>query len=63
MSDTMKLFRVQFDSQDDYVEAANMAKAIGTWHQHRRAKDAEWDDPETPEPDGCTLVHEKPVMR
>ena len=58
-----KLFRIQFDSQDDYVEGENMQDAVGIWHRHRRAADSQWDEPETPEPDGCALVHERPVMR
>jgi hypothetical protein len=59
----VKLFKIQFDCQDDYVEAENMPDAIGRWHRYRRSHDDQWDEPETPEPDGCALVHEKPVIR
>ena len=59
----MKLFRIQFDSQSDYVEAATMQQAIDKWHEHSRRQDADWDEPQTPEPDGCELVDEKPVIR
>jgi hypothetical protein len=59
----MKLFRIEFDSQSDYVEASCMKQAIDVWHQHRRGLDPEWDAPETPEPESVCLVHESQVMR
>lgn len=59
----MKLFKIQFDSQDDYIEAENMPEAIGKWHAHCRSQDPEWDNPQTPDPDGCALVHEQAVIR
>lgn len=59
----MKLFRVQFDGQSDYVEAETMQKAIERWHEHSRADDPKWDDPFTPEPDGVELVSERSVLR
>ena len=60
---TLKLFRIQFDNQDTYIEAETMTAAIAIWHARARETDPQWDEPFTPEPDGCELVHDGPVLR
>lgn len=59
----MKLFRVQFDGQDEYVEAETMSEALVLWDIAGRKADPHWDEPDTPQPDGCEMVSESKVIR
>lgn len=59
----MKLFLIQFDGMSNYVEAPSMSEAIAIWHQYRRADDPDWDEPETPEPESCALMHDGSAWR
>lgn len=49
---------------DDYVEAENVAEAVRLWDAFNRAKDPNWDEGHTPEPDGIWPVEsDNPVIR
>lgn len=58
----MKLYRVTFDNQPDYVEAASFGHALLIWREHVIA-DNPGDFDATVEPESLELVHDQPVWR
>jgi len=64
VSDDLKLFRVEYDGGDYYIEAPSMQRAIDVWHLYMSTAPAtrEWWDTDT-EPRVVALVHDRPVIR
>ncbi len=58
----MKLYKVIFDSQPDFVEAETFGAAIQIWRKQLQTDnpDAFWDDVE---PEAVELVHDASVLR
>ena len=58
----MRLYRVTYDGQSDFVEATSMSEAVQVWHRHVKAENGDdWDG--TEEPEECALVSDAPVIR
>jgi hypothetical protein len=55
-----RLYLVQFDGQQDYVEAATIGEAAKVWMAAMRIE-RELDGDE--EPESCALVHDGPAIR
>lgn len=58
----MKLYMVQFDGQQYYIEAESFRKAIEAWRRHVAVLWEE-DYEGTEEPESVALVHDDPVIR
>lgn len=54
------LYQVQFDHEDDFVEAETFAEAITVWQGAMAIANGE---PWTEEPESVLRVSEKPVLR
>jgi hypothetical protein len=62
MNTELKLFAVMYDGDNDYVEAETMRDAIAIWHAHMKLQNGnDWFGDE--EPESCSLVIGKPVLR
>lgn len=56
----MNLYMIQYDGQEDYVEAGNMGAAVEIWE---RAGKADRDFDGTEQPESVALVHDAAVLR
>lgn len=58
----MRLYRILFDAQPEFVEAADLGNAVRIW---RQKKSVDWDDEYdgTEEPESIELLHDGPVLR
>ena len=56
----MKLYKIDFDGESDYVEAESFTAAITIWRDYNvRVNDMDADA----EPDSVTLMHDGPALR
>lgn len=58
----LKLYQVQFDGQQYFIEAASFASVVETWKRHVAdlwGEDYEGDE----EPESVALIHDEPVVR
>jgi hypothetical protein len=58
----MKLYQIQFDGSQYFVEAPNFAMAIVAWKRYVAAS-WEIDYAATDEPESVLLIHDEPVIR
>ena len=56
----MKLYRIEYDGDPDYIEAESFGAAIKVWREVIVPRDD--IDPEA-EPESVTLISDKPVVR
>lgn len=59
----MKLYRIVFDNDPDYVEASNLANAVVIWKAHLLTKNNNDPDLVDVEPESIELAHDEPVLR
>jgi hypothetical protein len=59
----MKLYRVTFDGQPDYIEAYSFGGAVAIWRNHLIATNQPGDFENDVEPESVELLHEQPVLR
>ncbi len=59
----MKLYRVTFDGQPDFIEAATFGAAIVAWRLKLIADNTPGDFDDSVEPESVELVHDAPVIR
>lgn len=61
-----RLYLIQYDGQNDYVEAPTFAEAVRIWTEHSQAQEGLCEDGTesfTDQPESVALVSESPVIR